>query len=384
MHKELIVGVLFLTALVVLGVFTVLVSDFGVFAETYDLRVIFEDINGLKSGDEVQLAGAAFGKVRHITIRDDGLIAVDLRVERAVPIHEDYTFRIHSASPLGGRIVSFDPGDPKKPEVAPDTQLTGAPRAADLGDAIDRISDLVTAVKQGEGTLAKLINDPTAYQNVLDATESFRAFGEKLDKGEGLVGKLMSADSEKMYDNAAEALDTLRQVAADLREGKGTLGKLLTDESAYEDATALMAKASDAMGRIEELSEELKKGEGLAGRLIYDKEMADNLADTVETIKTVTADVADGKGTLGKFLTDDQFFEKANTMMDSLLTASENISQAEGTLGRLINDPSLYDDAKDLMAEAKKLMAQLRKGVEDAREQAPISSFGSLLLGGFQ
>ena len=49
----------------------------------------------------------------------------------------------------------------------------------------------------------------------------------------------------------------------------------------------------------------------------------------------------------------------------------------EGTIAKLVNDPALYD-------EARKLFRSLGEAVEDAREQAPISAFSSVVFGAFQ
>ena len=366
MRKELVVGLVFLVAMVLLSVFTIVVSDFNPFAPTQRLSVRFDDIAGLQRGDAVQVAGAEMGKVKATTLHE-GAILVELELRQPVELHEGYKIRIKSASPLGGRVVSIYQGDISRPKIPEDQPLVGNSYGADL---MDSVYDLVTEIRDGEGTLAKLISDPEVYENVRDATRSFKNLGAGLEEGKGMVGKLLSEESETMYTDAAEAVRSFRQVATDISEGKGSLGKLVKDDTVYNNA-------SEAFANIKELTGELKKGEGTAGRLIYDKEMGDDVRAIAEKVRQIATNVADGKGTLGKLVTDESLFNKANSMVAALDKLATSMANGEGTLGKLMTDSELHE-------EALKLVKNLREAVEDAREQAPISSFGSIILSGFR
>ena len=195
MRKELIVGFVFMAALVFLASFTIIIADINPFAKTHDMRVNFANVAGLKPGDAVQVDGAQFGRVDDVTPEKDGGLSVGLRLSRSVTMHEDYKIRIKSASPLGGRLVSIDPGDPQKAPLAPDAQLEGSAYGADI---MDSLYDLVKDMKDGKGTVAMLIKDPEVYNNVREATESFKNFGKQLEGTESLIGKLVSAESGKM------------------------------------------------------------------------------------------------------------------------------------------------------------------------------------------
>jgi len=395
MKKELVVGTVMIVAMVLLGTFTIFISDIK-FGETETLHIRFTNIEGLKKGDEVQVSGHEYGKVREIRL-EDGSILVEAELSGPLVIREDYKIRIRSASPLGGRMVSIDPGPPDQPELPSDQILEGTHIGADI---IDSIHELVTQIKEGEGTVAKLINNPEVYDNLLAFTERLK----KVSDGQGFVGKMLSDDSEDMYKKASEAVDAFHSIATGIDEGKGTLGKLVKDDALYDSAEGLFANAeaisnelragrgtigrllteddiydnvNEAFAGIRNITGELKKGESAGGRLIYDKQMGEDLATAVADVKNIAADASAGKGTIGKLLKDESLFDEAKAMIDTLSGLADGLAKGEGTLGKMLTDPSLFD-------EAKNLVSQMRQAAEDAREQAPVTAFGSILLGGFR
>jgi phospholipid/cholesterol/gamma-HCH transport system substrate-binding protein len=136
---------------------------------------------------------------------------------------------------------------------------------------------------------------------------------------------------------AGETLDStageIKMVTTDLRAGKGTLGKLMTDDSVYLHYNQLGQNLDRIVGDIRE-------GKGTVGRLVYDE----------------------GAG-----------YDKIMHIFDDMGEISDSLRSGKGTLGLLINDPALYNDIHRGVLE-------LRKAVEDFREQSTWSSFGSLLF----
>ncbi len=57
-----------------------------------------------------------------------------------------------------------------------------------------------------------------------------------------------------------------------------------------------------------------------------------------------------------------------STTMRNLKDITEKINSGQGTVGKLLNDKKLHDDAGNLFRQASEV-------IEDAREQAPITSF---------
>jgi len=118
----------------------------------------------------------------------------------------------------------------------------------------------------------------------------------------------------------------------------------------------------------------IEKAEGLFSSL---EEAGPAIKDAAVNIKDITAKIKNGQGTLGKLVNDSALYDELKTAASSLVSIANKIDKGQGTLGKLVNDEALY-------AEAKRFLTEAREAVEDAREQAPINAFGSLLFTAFQ
>jgi phospholipid/cholesterol/gamma-HCH transport system substrate-binding protein len=59
---------------------------------------------------------------------------------------------------------------------------------------------------------------------------------------------------------------------------------------------------------------------------------------------------------------------------------SSKINTGKGTFGKLVNDDEAYSEMNTLIKRAENLMGEVREGIEDSREQAPVTSFLRTIL----
>ena len=113
------------------------------------------------------------------------------------------------------------------------------------------------------------------------------------------------------------------------------MGKLLSsDDAVYADLKASLAN-------IRKVTDDLKAGEGLAGRLVYDKKLGADASELLENLNGVSSRLAKGSGTLGKLMTDQELYNELNA-----------------------------------------LIKDVRQIVDNYRDTTPVSTFGSLIMGG--
>ena len=105
-------------------------------------------------------------------------------------------------------------------------------------------------VREGEGTLGKLITDDTVYKEAKEAMASLHRVALRIEKGEGSLGKILTDDT--VYNDAKEAVASLRRIMESVEKGEGSLGKLMTDETLYQEATKTMKKVQKASEGLEE------------------------------------------------------------------------------------------------------------------------------------
>jgi len=75
---------------------------------------------------------------------------------------------------------------------------------------------LLGGVREGKGTLGKLVNDDTLFSNLRDATANVRDASAKMNSNQGTVGKMFT--DPNLYDNLTGATGDLRLLIGDFRQ----------------------------------------------------------------------------------------------------------------------------------------------------------------------
>ncbi len=365
---EFIVGLFFFGAVGLLAWFTIVLSRGDLLHPQTHRTVIFPEVAGLNEGDNVLVRGVRVGRVERIQLRKNG-VYVDVALDQPVTFYRNYLIEIRYSSVLGGRYLFIYEGAGGAGLLPPNALLHGqAPKdlmtetaklveslktdlrnlsnrlqKADLIGKLSRLADntqmLVDQVRTGKGTLGRLIRDPELYDRTVAAVKNLEGAGRSVQR----------------------AADTIQAAVADARRGKGTVGKLLVDDSLYRNADVVLAR--------------IRSGKGSLGRLITDDSLYTNLNGAARDFRQAAHRLAGGKSSLGRLISDNgAAYEDLKAALAAVRQISEKVRAGQGTLGKLVQDPALYDDARRTVNE-------VRRAVEDFRQQTPVSTFGSLVFG---
>ena len=135
-------------ALVVLGLLTYFgFSKANPFANPYEFKAVFNDVNNLKPKSPVRIAGVEVGKVLKVEPVTEGKGAAQVTMEleeKALPIKEDAELKIRPRIFLEGNFfVDLEPGSPSADElekggVIPVTRTAAPVQWGDLLTALQR------------------------------------------------------------------------------------------------------------------------------------------------------------------------------------------------------------------------------------------------------
>ena len=380
--SEVIVGIFMVAVIALLGYFTIIISGVDVMfgRKRATATIAFKDVGGLKERDNVVYRGMKVGTVDRIILGQSNIL-VEASVDDDVVLRKSCRVSVSALSLLGGNYLLLEEGT-GEPQPLTTTVFHGEPPVdwmRDLGTIARNLSDLtsdgnvrsivtnfeataanlntiVSRVERGEGTVGKLLSsDDTVYNDISNAVASAKtaaadisAIASRVERGDGTLGKLLStndvihADLRDALASARTALDAVKSaatninaIAARLERGEGTMGKLLSsDDAVYADLKASLAN-------IRKVTDDLKAGEGLAGRLVYDKKLGADASELLENLNGVSSRLAKGSGTLGKLMTDQELYNELNA-----------------------------------------LIKDVRQIVDNYRDTTPVSTFGSLIMGG--
>lgn len=130
--------------------------------------------------------------------------------------------------------------------------LTSA--VADVRAIAANLSNMTAQVQSGEGTLGRLVYDTQLSDDLSSVVSSLKTVAGRLEKGEGTLGKLLSAEDTAMYDDLASAIASLKAIAGRLESGEGSLGKLLSDDEMYNNLNGLLKDGREVIDDMREAS----------------------------------------------------------------------------------------------------------------------------------
>ena len=278
-----VVGVFMLTVLLLMGYFTIVISGVDVLSGRHrvPVRVAFSQVGGLKDRDNVMYRGTKVGVVERVEVTPSNLV-VTARIDSNVILREGYSATVCSLSMLGGTYLRLDEGE---------------------GESLD-LGVIVT--------------------NAVEASEKAREFAED--------AKRMADDVKAFIDKANHFADKAVAVADRVERGEGMVGKLLSsDDTVYDDFKETMANAKEISAKVNR-----------------DK-MFDDLEAGIAAFRKA-AEEFDAKG----------MSEKGAALLADLGVVAERLKNGEGTLGRLSNDTELYDEVKGLMKDVREVVDNYR------------------------
>ncbi|MDB6059896.1 MAG: Mammalian cell entry related domain protein [Verrucomicrobiales bacterium] len=322
------IGVFVAFALVVILIILESVGGFAFFKQGYKLHAYFRNVQELKPGAEVRMAGVRVGNVQSIVLTNaEVLVTLNLNkeLEKKGQVKTDSKATIKFTGLLGQNFVSIDFGTPAGAPLG-DGQTIQTQEQADLSALMNKLDDVATGV-----------------QNL---TKSFS--GESIEK---LVGPL--TDFVKHNDAALTAtIGNLKTVSDRMARGEGTIGKLMTDDALYNTS---LNTVSNFQGTAADVRVAVTQA-----RLL------------LTNANEVVAAVNSGQGTVGKFIKDDKVYREAEGSLTNLHQILFKINHGEGSVGKLVNDESL-------LKNVKLSLQKLDKATESLEDTGPLSVIGTMV-----
>jgi len=335
---ELKVGILVIVSFVMLALAIFYISgESGIFTPKYYVTAYFPSANGLRKGAEVWLEGVTIGGVTSVVVSKQAdpkrSVEVVMRLEKEFQniIRTDSQLGIQTQGLLGNNIVEITRGTAAG-QVIPDG---GTLQGEEAGD----IKKIIT------GT-----NDFIANLDVL--SDQFKRMAEKVDRGEGTLGALLSDRS--IYNNLDKAMAEMHFLIRDARTGPGTVGKLMNDDELYQSINA-------SVNRLNKMMDFVESGQGTLGKFYKDASLYNKADSLVGRFQTIADNVDAGKGSIGKLLKDEGLYNETVKTLQRVESMVSSLENGEGTMGKLMKDPTFYNSLNQTTSEVLKLLYDFRQ-----------------------
>lgn len=287
--KNIKLGFFVLTSLTLLiFLFYMIGKNKNFFGSNFKLRARFENIQGLKAGNNIRFAGIDVGTVDKIEIINDTLLEVIMTIDKKMLliIRKNAIASIGTDGLVGNKVINIS-AVKQKSEFVKNNDMLYTKRSIDTDEMLK--------------TLNKSNND------IAIITENLKSVSEKLNKGKALwnlindsmltiqikssINKIITS-TNKIND----LLDNTNSIVKDVKKGKGSIGLLLYDtilskniQNSAFNLEATSNKTSELSSSLKSLTENLKNdiedGNGIIHLILKDSLVKKDLTESITYIK---------------------------------------------------------------------------------------------------
>lgn len=188
---ELKVGVFILIGVAILFIIVFSIGDITLIKSGYHIKAIFNFANGIGTSAPVRLAGVDVGQVEDIKIfydEKDKRTKVEIYawIRERVKIEEDARVTINTLGLLGEKYLEIFPGTLGQKVLKDRDSIVGHDPVAmeEITENLKKLSDSVTVIverlRKGEGTIGKLLTEDKIYQDLEAFVEDIKKHPWKL------------------------------------------------------------------------------------------------------------------------------------------------------------------------------------------------------------
>jgi phospholipid/cholesterol/gamma-HCH transport system substrate-binding protein len=315
-------GLFFALALIAGVVILELAGTRDLFKKGYSIRARFDNIQELKAGDPVKMAGVEIGYIEKIQLAENK-VEVVLNVDRKANVRTDSKAAIKFVGLLGQNYIAVTFGSSDAPVVSPNALLE-TEEQADLNSLMVKLQNVAEGV---EGL-----------------TKNFS--GENFSNLLGPFTDFLKENSPRL----STILGNMQTISARIVEGEGTVGRLINEDALYQSALNTVSNLNTTVADARPLFDDLKL--------------------TLDEARSVVNQVNAGQGTIGKLIKDEALYRETTTAMTNLREILQKINQGQGSVGQLVNDPAFINNAK-------LTLQKVEKATEGLEDQGPLSVLGT-------
>jgi phospholipid/cholesterol/gamma-HCH transport system substrate-binding protein len=250
-------------------------------------KAVFTTVSGLSGGNFVRIAGVEVGKVKHISINNDGNAVVEFGIDDSVVLTDGSKAYVRYDNPIGGRFLELEdgPGAGKVLQAGATIPLDRTRPALDLDaviggfrplfralspDQVNMLSSELIQAFQGQGaTINSLLSETAAFTNTLADRDTL--IGEVIVNLNTVLGTLGGQS-----DQLAKTVDSLSTLMGGLAARKTDIANSI----AYSNAAA--ATVADLLEQARPpIHNTVVQTDRAAGIAVADHDYLDDLLNTL-------------------------------------------------------------------------------------------------------
>jgi len=279
-------------------------QEISIRKSNYTFNVLFDNIQGLNVGDQVDMLGKKIGKVSHSRIIGQK-IAVELSIDNSfsfsIPV--DSKIEVKSEGLIGSKFISISPGLNTKEFILPGETVEGL-REFDFAEITPGIvpltQDLSAFARRLKATLGEEEKD-----NIRLTIHNIESLTAELDT---FVYNYRNIVSDKDKKNFQDFIKNLSGTVKDLKYG-------------------VNKEINKLDGMLDNLKKVTDKSEELSTTITELKKSSESFAISTEKFNKILNKIDNGEGTMGKLVSDSALYENMNNLVNEMRTFVDDIKE---------------------------------------------------------
>jgi len=263
----------------------------NMFGSNFTLSARFENVQGLKAGNNVRYAGIDVGTVKKVNILNDTLLEVIMIIDDKMKsiIRKNAIVSIGTDGLVGNKVVNIA-ASKQAAAIASDGDILASKKPIDTDEMLRTLyktNNDIAVITDNLKTTVSRINSSSALWSVLN------------EKGLPQNLKLSAANIREATARASDMINDLHGIVADVKNGKGSVGTLLNDTAFAHNLNEAVVKirmvgeSADSLSRqlngtIAGIQQDINKGKGAVNALLKDSLMAARINNSLENIQKGT------------------------------------------------------------------------------------------------
>lgn len=278
--KEFRVGISIIVFLSILALFSIKIAGGGYSTSSGNKYwLLINDATGIIKNSYVKVSGVAVGHVASIGL-SNGKARLNILVQKKMKLPVDSYVDIRAKGILGAKYVGLVLGKDKKNFIPPGTEITRVKIRGSIADFLNKVGDITQSIQKLAGSFEQAIigEDPSnpliaqIIQNINLLTKILlKVTGDNQQKVSATVDNLhyISGQLRSFFNTNKDggnwgqlkdgilkfsnSLESINSIVEKVDRGEGTIGKLLNDDETINKVNSALEKVSTLLGGIGEL-----------------------------------------------------------------------------------------------------------------------------------
>ena len=266
------------------------------FGGNYKLRARFENVQGLKSGNNVRYAGIDIGTVEKVSIINDTLMEVKMIIDNKAKfiLRKNAIVSIGTDGLVGNKVVNIAASKSDSP-LAEENDILPTKKPIDT-------DEMLRTVNKTNNDIAVIAKNLKLTSNKLNNSEALWALLNDKSLPDNL--KKSAANIRLVTNNLYNMSKDVNSMVSKIKKGEGSIGKIINDSSFAKSLEDAVINIKDAGNEVSTLSKDINKA-----------------------VKEIENNINDGNGIVHALLKDTGIVIKINHSLDNIEDGTKGFNQ---------------------------------------------------------